>query len=100
MRVILISPKSPVENASKREKAIQFSRLTLTTIAALFPEETEIKLVKTIAELLRGKRIPMIIIATKEVNKASSIKLASFLVFLSKFFRNIKVLFNLLSGQR
>lgn len=45
MRVHLISPRSPVAVASKREKAIQFSRLTLATVAALFPKDTNIRLI-------------------------------------------------------
>ncbi len=45
MRVLLISPKSPVTNATKREKAINFSRLTLATVAASFPKDAEIKII-------------------------------------------------------
>ncbi len=45
MRVNLISPKSPVSVITKREKAIQFSRLSLTTVAALFPADADIKLI-------------------------------------------------------
>ena len=45
MRVYLISPRSPVPCVSEREKAIQFSRLTLATVAALFPKHSEIKIV-------------------------------------------------------
>ncbi|MCK4235438.1 B12-binding domain-containing radical SAM protein, partial [candidate division WOR-3 bacterium] len=45
MRVLLISPKSPVPNVTKREKAINFARLTLATVAALFPEDAEIRII-------------------------------------------------------
>jgi len=45
MRVLLISPKTPVPSPTKREKAVNFARLTLTTIAALFPKDTEIKII-------------------------------------------------------
>jgi radical SAM superfamily enzyme YgiQ (UPF0313 family) len=45
MLVHLISPRSPVANATKREKAIQFSRLTLATVAALFPKDAKTRLI-------------------------------------------------------
>jgi len=45
MVVHLISPRSPVAVASKREKALQFSRLTLATVAALFPRDANIRLI-------------------------------------------------------
>ena len=45
MIVHLISPRSPVAVASKREKALQFSRLTLATVAALFPRDANIRLI-------------------------------------------------------
>ena len=45
MFVKLISPKSPVQFVSKREKAINFSRLSLATVASLFPEDFEIKII-------------------------------------------------------
>ena len=45
MKVYLISPRSPVPCVSEREKAIQFSRLTLATVAALFPKHSEIKII-------------------------------------------------------
>ena len=45
MRVLLISPKSPVPNVTKREKAINFARLSLATVAALFPEDAEIRII-------------------------------------------------------
>jgi radical SAM superfamily enzyme YgiQ (UPF0313 family) len=43
--VKLISPRSPVKFVSKREKAVNFSRLSLATVAALFPRETKIKII-------------------------------------------------------
>ncbi len=45
MRINLISPKSPVTSVTKREKTIQFSRLTLTTVAALFPPDADIRII-------------------------------------------------------
>lgn len=45
MRVHLISPRSPVTVITKREKAIQFSRLSLTTVAAQFPIDTDIHII-------------------------------------------------------
>ncbi|MBN1445511.1 MAG: B12-binding domain-containing radical SAM protein [Candidatus Omnitrophica bacterium] len=45
MRVNLISPRSPVTVVTRREKAIQFSRLSLMTVAALFPADTNIRLI-------------------------------------------------------
>jgi len=45
MRVLLISPKSPVLNVTKREKAINFARLSLATVAALFPKDAMIKII-------------------------------------------------------
>jgi len=45
MRILLISPKSPVPIGTKREKAIQFARLSLATVAALFPRDAEIKII-------------------------------------------------------
>ena len=45
MRVFLISPKTPVPSATKREKAVHFSRLSLTTVAALFPKDVEIRII-------------------------------------------------------
>lgn len=45
MIVRLISPRSPVAVVSKREKAIQFSRLTLATVAALFPRDADIRII-------------------------------------------------------
>jgi hypothetical protein len=45
MRVNLISPRSPVTAVTNREKAIQFARLSLTTVAALFPQETDIRII-------------------------------------------------------
>ncbi len=45
MLVHLISPRSPVVGATTREKTVQFSRLTLTTVAALFPKDARIRLI-------------------------------------------------------
>ena len=45
MIVRLISPGSPVAVASKREKALQFSRLSLATVAALFPPDADIRII-------------------------------------------------------
>jgi radical SAM superfamily enzyme YgiQ (UPF0313 family) len=45
MFVKLISPRSPVQFVSKREKAINFSRLSLATVAALFPRGTKIEII-------------------------------------------------------
>jgi radical SAM superfamily enzyme YgiQ (UPF0313 family) len=45
MRVLLISPRSPVPSATKREKAVHFCRLSLTTVAALFPKDAEIRII-------------------------------------------------------
>jgi len=45
MVVHLISPKSPVKSGSRREKAVVFAQLSLTTVAALFPRDTEIRII-------------------------------------------------------
>ena len=45
MFVKLISPRSPVQFVSRREKAINFSRLSLATVAALFPRGTKIEII-------------------------------------------------------
>ena len=45
MIVHLISPKSPVVNVTGREKAIQFCRLSLTTVAALFPRDAKVRII-------------------------------------------------------
>ena len=45
MLVKLISPRSPVSFVSKREKAVNFSRLSLATVAALFPRSTKIEII-------------------------------------------------------
>jgi radical SAM superfamily enzyme YgiQ (UPF0313 family) len=45
MFVKLISPRSPVQFVSKREKAINFSRLSLATVAALFPRDSRIEII-------------------------------------------------------
>ncbi len=45
MFIKLISPRSPVQFVSKREQAINFSRLSLATVAALFPRDTKIEII-------------------------------------------------------
>lgn len=45
MFVKLISPRSPVSFVSKREKAVNFARLSLATVAALFPRSTKIEII-------------------------------------------------------
>ncbi len=45
MNVSLISPRSPVAIASNREKAVNFSRLSLATVAALFPRDTQLQII-------------------------------------------------------
>ena len=45
MYVKLISPRSPVQFVSKREKAINFSRLSLATVASLFPDDFKIEII-------------------------------------------------------
>jgi radical SAM superfamily enzyme YgiQ (UPF0313 family) len=45
MRVLLISPRSPVESSTSREKAVHFARLSLMTVAALFPEDSDVSIV-------------------------------------------------------
>lgn len=45
MYIKLISPRSPVKFVSRREKAVNFSRLSLATVAALFPKDFDIKIV-------------------------------------------------------
>lgn len=45
MKLYLIAPRSPVQMVSKREKMINFSRLSLATVAALFPKDTDIKII-------------------------------------------------------
>jgi radical SAM superfamily enzyme YgiQ (UPF0313 family) len=45
VRVDLISPRPPVDGATRREKALLFSRLGLATVAAQFPEDTEVRII-------------------------------------------------------
>lgn len=45
MLVHLISPRSPVKSGSRREKAVVFAQLSLTTVAALFPGSAEIRII-------------------------------------------------------
>jgi radical SAM superfamily enzyme YgiQ (UPF0313 family) len=45
MLVNLISPRPPVAGATDREKALMFSRLGLATVAALFPEEAQVRII-------------------------------------------------------
>ncbi|MBN1695306.1 B12-binding domain-containing radical SAM protein [candidate division WOR-3 bacterium] len=45
MFVKLISPRSPVSFVSEREKAVNFSRLSLATVAALFPRDAKIEII-------------------------------------------------------
>ena len=45
MRAFLISARSPVPSATKREKAVHFSRLSLTSVAALFPQDVDIRII-------------------------------------------------------
>ncbi len=65
MRVHLISPRSPVTVITKREKAVQFSRLSLTTVAALFPPDTDIRIINdSLDEINFDDRIDMVGIST------------------------------------
>ncbi|MFQ5905233.1 MAG: B12-binding domain-containing radical SAM protein [bacterium] len=45
MIVHLVSPRSPVAGTTRREKAIQFSRLGLATVAALFPTDAKVRII-------------------------------------------------------
>lgn len=45
MLVKLISPRSPNVGTTSREKAVLFSRLSLTAVAASFPKDAEIKII-------------------------------------------------------
>lgn len=45
MIIHLIAPRSPVQMVSEREKMINFSRLSLATVAALFPKDAKIKII-------------------------------------------------------
>ncbi|MEO0293614.1 MAG: radical SAM protein [candidate division WOR-3 bacterium] len=61
MFIKLISPRSPVKFVSKREKAINFSRLTLTTIAALFPKEDKIEIINdSIEEINYNEKVDLV----------------------------------------
>jgi len=50
MFIKLISPRSPVQFVSKREQAINFSRLSLATVAALFPRDLKIEIINDAIE--------------------------------------------------
>ncbi|MCM8763816.1 MAG: B12-binding domain-containing radical SAM protein [Candidatus Omnitrophica bacterium] len=61
MRVKLISPRSPVMSVTPRDRAIQFSRLTLTTVAALFPSEVDIRIINdSIDEIDFDEKVDMV----------------------------------------
>lgn len=65
MRVNLISPRSPVAVVTKREKAIQFSRLSLTTVAALFPADADIRIINdSLDEIDFDEKVDMVGITT------------------------------------
>jgi radical SAM superfamily enzyme YgiQ (UPF0313 family) len=52
MLVNLISPRSPTEGTTSREKAVLFSRLTLATVAATFPEDVEIRIINDSMDMI------------------------------------------------
>jgi len=61
MFVKLISPRSPVQFVSRREKAINFSRLSLATVAALFPRDTKIKIINdSIEEIDYNEKVDLV----------------------------------------
>jgi radical SAM superfamily enzyme YgiQ (UPF0313 family) len=61
MFVKLISPRSPVKFVSKREKAINFSRLSLATVAALFPRDTKIGIINdSIEEIDYNEKVDLV----------------------------------------
>ncbi len=61
MFVKLISPRSPVQFVSKREKAINFSRLSLATVAALFPRGTKIEIINdSIEEIDYAEKVDLV----------------------------------------
>ncbi|MCD6408601.1 radical SAM protein [bacterium] len=61
MKVNLISPRSPVDCATEREKAIQFSRLSLSTVAAWFPPEAEVRIINdNIEEINFDEKVDLI----------------------------------------
>ncbi|HOL34955.1 MAG TPA: cobalamin-dependent protein, partial [bacterium] len=65
MRVNLISPRSPVASVTKRDRAVQFSRLSLTTVAALFPSDTDIKIINdSLDEIDFDEKVDMVGITT------------------------------------
>jgi radical SAM superfamily enzyme YgiQ (UPF0313 family) len=65
MRVSLISPRSPVTVVTKRETAIQFFRLSLTTVAALFPPDTDIRIINdSLDEIDFDEKVDMVGITT------------------------------------
>ncbi len=45
MKLQLISPGSPVRDSTRKDRAAQFARLSLTTVAALTPPEVQVALV-------------------------------------------------------
>lgn len=45
MKLQLISPGSPVRDSTRKDRAAQFARLSLTTVAALTPPEVEVVLI-------------------------------------------------------
>jgi radical SAM superfamily enzyme YgiQ (UPF0313 family) len=61
MFVKLISPRSPVSFVSKREKAVNFSRLSLATVAALFPRGTKIEIINdSIEEIDYDEKVDLV----------------------------------------
>jgi radical SAM superfamily enzyme YgiQ (UPF0313 family) len=61
MYIKLISPRSPVQFVSRREKAINFSRLSLATVAALFPRGTKIEIINdSIEEIDYAEKVDLV----------------------------------------
>ena len=61
MFVKLISPRSPVSYVSKREKAVNFARLSLATVAALFPRGTKIEIINdSIEEIDYDEKVDLV----------------------------------------
>lgn len=61
MFVKLISPRSPVPFVSEREKAVNFSRLSLATVAALFPRDTKIEIINdSIEEIDYNEKVDLV----------------------------------------
>ncbi len=52
MKLQLISPGSPVRDSTKKDRAAQFARLSLTTVAALTPSEVDVELIDDNTERL------------------------------------------------